>query len=98
MTVIVGTLEEGRRRHVCSKHTRHAIHDAQFCFIVAVFLIVVNMAVIAYNLTFIEGILRDLQATILSIKGASATVRADIQDQVYAPTTFRVAPSLGLMV
>jgi len=98
MTVIVGTLVEGRRRYVCSKHSRHAIHDGQFFFIVAVFLIVVNMAVIAYNLFCIEDMLRDFQAANLSIKGASATIRADIEDQAYAPTTFLVAPSLGLMV
>jgi hypothetical protein len=98
MTAIVGNLDEARRRHACRTHSRRAIHDGQFFLIVAVFLIVVNMAVIAYNLAYIEWMLRDLKAVILSIKGASATIPADIQHQEYAPTLFRVAPSLGLMV
>jgi len=96
MTLIVGGLEEGRRHRVSKTQSRHAIHDGQFFFIVVVFLIVVNMAIIAYNQAFIEWMIRDLKSALLWFK--DKPVRMHSQDQVYSATTFRVAPSLWLMV
>jgi len=65
MTLIIGSLEEGRRRRAWKKQQRHATNDWDFVFTCVVLLIVVNMIVIMYDLTYVEWRIHGIE-TILS--------------------------------
>jgi len=67
MTLIVGSLDEARRRRAWKKLHRHATNDWDFVFTCVVLLIVVNMIVIMYDLTYVEWRIHGIESILSSM-------------------------------